>query len=223
MRPLCLLLVLALVPLASYGGTILMWNFETGSAAFTSGYTPSTQTVPPTGMTDGHYTLVSDPSEAHQLWSSFGDHTTGSGNMMVVNSATAPDQAVWIADGAGLDLMTGARYELSFFAAEVYRWDYDHGGPGVGSPASLAVYLDGALLGTFTLSQAPGIWTEYTVSFDAPSAHPDLRIVNTNTAWQGNDFALDDITLHQPEPSAWMMGVGGVAAMLLLRRRRRAS
>jgi hypothetical protein len=216
MKILRVVLALALLPVASFASTIFTWDFEAGGAAFASDYTSFTQTSPPVELPEGNYAVTKDAKSVHDLLATFGDHTTGSGYMMVVNAATAPNKAVWRADLGSTDLLTGMSYALSFWVAGVYGLDY--------SPAELWVSVDGVNVngGSYFAPSGVGVWNEFTVRFNAPSARPDIRIIDNNLTWRGNDFALDDVTLHQPEPSAWMMGIGGVAAMLLLRRRRRS-
>jgi hypothetical protein len=215
MKILRVVLALALVPVASFAGTILTWDFEATSAAFSSDYASFTQTDPATELPETHYAVTKDPKSVHDLLATFGDHTTGLGYMMVVNGATSPNQAVWRADLSSTDLIPSTQYDLSFWVAAVYGLDH--------SPAQLQVWVDDVNVGgDFAPAAQVGVWQAFSVSFLAPSIRPDIRIIDNNTEWRGNDFALDDITLHQPEPSAWMMGIGGVAAMLLLRRRRRS-
>jgi hypothetical protein len=222
MKILRLVFALALLPIASFAGTVLTWDFETGTPSFTSNYTPWALPNANPEMPDGNYAIVTSPQQAHDLWSDFGDHTSGTGNMMVVNSSTLTNQAFWIANWGSTSLLNGVEYELSFWIAEVYHFDHDQTG-GAGSPADLWVSVDGVQHGNFLLTTDAGVWNQFSLTFTASGPHPNLSIGNGNTQWQGNDFAIDDISLHQPEPSAWMMGIGGVAAMLLLRRRKRAS
>ena len=91
------------------------------------------------------------------------------------------------------------------------------------NPALLGVKLVGSegYISTFQLPTTVGIWQEYGISFVAPGGSSRLGVYDLNREAWGNDFAFDDVGLHAPEPSAWMFGVGGLAAMTLLRRRRR--
>ncbi len=69
------------------GNLINNGDFEAGNTGFTTEYTyldPSVTggwTLGPEYM----YTVSTNPSLYHSAWSSFGDHTSGSGNMMIVN------------------------------------------------------------------------------------------------------------------------------------------
>ncbi|MES2810300.1 MAG: hypothetical protein V4619_16825, partial [Bacteroidota bacterium] len=44
---------------------------------------------------EGTYTITTNPSTIHTNFSSFGDHTTGSGNMLIVNGAATANTTVW--------------------------------------------------------------------------------------------------------------------------------
>src|SRR5262245_30941583 len=59
-------------------------NFEAGGVGFTTSYQPS----PGSGLlNEGFYAVTSDPRLVHSGAASYGDHTTGSGRMMVANGA----------------------------------------------------------------------------------------------------------------------------------------
>lgn len=96
---------LGVVPAATVGANgnlITNGGFEDGNTGFTTEYTyldPSVTggwTLGPEYM----YTVSTDPSLYHSAWSSFGDHTSGTGNMMIVNGTwedTSPgyNAVVW--------------------------------------------------------------------------------------------------------------------------------
>ncbi|MBN2074457.1 MAG: hypothetical protein JW762_02790 [Dehalococcoidales bacterium] len=97
------LLFTSAIPAGANGGNLIVnGDFEAGNTGFTTEYTylnPSntgTWTLGPEYM----YTVSTDPSLYHSAWTSFGDHTTGSGQMMIVNGTwedTSPgyDAIVW--------------------------------------------------------------------------------------------------------------------------------
>jgi len=104
-----LAVVLALslaLPMAAVGAVpvnlITNGDFEAGNTGFTTEYTyldPS-NTGPWTLGPEYMYTVSTDPNLYHSAWSSFGDHTSGSGNMMIVNGTwedTSPgyNAVVW--------------------------------------------------------------------------------------------------------------------------------
>jgi hypothetical protein len=222
MKTFCAVFVLALLPAAAFGGVIASWDFESAnpfgsSLGFFYQYpnTPVPQPSDASGrMEAGNYAIVPGANIVHDLLSSSGDHTSGNGNMMVVNAATAPNRYVWQADFSSTPLTPGMHYSLSFWMTRVYGLD--------NSPAQLQVDLDQAsITGLLTPSQT-GLWQQVVVGFTAGSAAPMLRIYDRNLVESGNDFALDDITISAPEPAAWTFAITGIAAILFARRMRRA-
>jgi hypothetical protein len=193
-------------------------NFEAGwpgylSGDFASGYTP----VTPGGgdhslYPEGAFTVTTDPHLVHNLWSSFGDHTTGTGQMMIVNGDTQNGVVVWA--GHNSAPLAPGEYTFSAWVASLYPTN----------PANLTFSVDDLRLGNFTASATPGLWQQFSQTFTITSANPTFGIVNLNTQANGNDFAIDDIHLEQvPEAgfySALALNLGGL--LLFVRRRRKA-
>ena len=67
-------------------------DFSLGNVGFTSSYTWSAP--PSTILLEGDYSVYTDPHLVHLGFTSFGDHTTGTGNMMIVNGGPTPTD-VW--------------------------------------------------------------------------------------------------------------------------------
>jgi len=74
-------------------------DFEAGNAGFDSEYNYVSSTGPTALQPPLVYTVGTDPSLYHSAWGNFGDHATGTGNMMIVNGtsveATEPEKLVW--------------------------------------------------------------------------------------------------------------------------------
>src|SRR5260221_6626132 len=73
-------------------------DFESGNTGFSSQYTYVA--VPDRGgpggsWLEGTYAIDTNPNNDHALWTSFGDHTTGHGLMMVVNGSPTAGTEVW--------------------------------------------------------------------------------------------------------------------------------
>jgi len=66
---------------------VINGDFSSGNTGFSSSYTyaPSTTYLP-----EGDYAITTDPHLVHSGAPSFGDHTSGIGNMMVINGASTP-------------------------------------------------------------------------------------------------------------------------------------
>jgi hypothetical protein len=159
------------------------------------------------------YDVTTNPHNCHPLFSSFGDHTTGTGNMMVVNGAQQAGVPVW---GETVAVLPNTTYFFSVWIATDYPL----------SPAQLDFSINGAALGpTFTASITPGQWQQFFQTwFSGANTTAALGLVNQNTAFSGNDFALDDIVLDTtrpvPEPGTLLL-VGSALAGLGAARRRR--
>jgi hypothetical protein len=76
----------------------------------------------------------------------------------------------------------------------------------------------------FTLSEPVGTWELFYVPWVADQAYANLSLINRNTIANGNDFALDDITLdlrppdQVPEPTTMLLLGLGLIGMAGVRR-----
>jgi hypothetical protein len=203
-------------------------DFESGKTAFTSAYeyfavpgSPANSYGPgypgPIGYTkaslydEGTYGVGTDPGSYHASWSHFGDHTTGTGNMMIVNGDTQANVKVW-ASPAGADtipVINGETYYFSAWLASVYP---QLGNPPT-APATLAFSINGLQIdGDFHLTAPVGTWQQFYVPWVADATgFANLSLINRNLIASGNDFALDDISLDTQPP-----GAPEPATMLLL-------
>lgn len=76
---------------------ILNGDFEAGNTGFISQYTYVSTTGPSALQPPYVYAIGTSPSSYHSAWTNFGDHTNGSGNMMIVNGSSngLPAEIVW--------------------------------------------------------------------------------------------------------------------------------
>ena len=191
-------------------------DFSAGNTGFTTDYTfvaTGQETVP------GEYGVRTDSQDFNQYYDEFHDHTTGTGNMMLVDgSPNGSSATVWSETVA-----VPANTAFNFSA-----WASPADPP---NPATLQISINGVMLPTeFDLTTTVE-FQNYTQSWNSGSATSALiTIVDTNTeAYQGNgnDFALDDISLVNvvPEPGACVFfGIGSVLLTgSLMRRRKRGT
>jgi len=164
---------------------------NTLTRGFTSAYTYMTTASPCPGCccgalsSEGTYSVNTNPHNLHNLFTAFGDHTTGSGNMLIVNGAATANVTVWTQN---INILPNTNYVFSTWATSVNP----------ASPAILQFSINGSPLGsTINLSStlADGVWQYFTTTWNSGSNSGTLPIalVNQNTSSGGNDFAVDDI------------------------------
>ncbi len=101
------------------------------------------------------------------------------------------------------------------------------------APAELNFSINGTDIGsTFTAGAIKDGWQQFFAVWDSGEAtSADIALVNQNLAYNGNDFALDDISLSTeapsavvPEPASWALMILGFGATgAVMRRRRRGA
>jgi hypothetical protein len=177
---------------ASADPIVLNPGFSLGNTGFTSGYghvNPATLPSARALWPEGTYTVGANPSDYHELWNSFGDHTTGDGNMLIVNGSVVPEVVVW---STTVEVTPETQYDFSAWLAPVYPE----------SPACLAFSIDGVQLDSpIVLSSTPGLWQEFRTGwYSGAQTTVILSVTDLNTVATGNDFALDDIALTEVQP-----------------------
>jgi hypothetical protein len=192
-------------------------DFELGNANFSSAYLYFAQpAVPASGYTnpksslydEGTYGVGTSPALYHASWADFGAHSGT--QMMIVNGAalgpTGADVVVWAESVSGLTV--GTEYFFSAYLTSVYP-------PPVGTPATapalLAFDINGTPLVPDISAATTGNWFLFYRSWTATATTANLSLINRTTTADGNDFALDDISLDTQPP-----GVPEPATMLLL-------
>ena len=160
-------------------------DFESGKTGFTSGYTYGDVSGP------GAYWIGANASKApgaYGDWYNGGDHTTGTGNMFVVDGANSATTPVW---EEVVPVTPNTTYTFSYCGAEV---DHDSN-----SLPRLQVNINGGAVGTSVFPEnSPdngGKWENFTFTWNSGSStRADLVLIDLNTDTPWNDFALDDIS-----------------------------
>ena len=151
------------------------------NTVYTLNNTPSLQ--------PGQYWIGSNPSTINAGFAACGDHTSGSGNMMVVNGSTNPNAAIW-----------SQTYTMA--PSTTYKFEYWVTSLSSASPAQLisVLQINNVLYGanefapvtTCTWEKKCRVWTT-----NASPATITISIYNQNIATTGNDFAIDDISFKK--------------------------
>ena len=201
---------IASIPASAFvvnGNLVVNGDFEAGNTGFSSQYPYGVQSPP------WYYITPTDPFSTK-----FGDHTSGTGNMMVVDGNIWSSLIVW---QQTIPVSTFTSYDFSAWLA------YIPSSPSYAqSPAQLTFQINGVQVGsTFTLSQISGQWQHFATTWNSNGSDTSatISIVDQNLDYIGNDFALDDISLNAvPEPPT-ILGSGialGFASFLSFLKRK---
>ncbi len=153
-------------------------NFEGGNAGFSSTYVYQSDLTP-----EGTYYVGTNPNTYHGGFSACPDHTTSSGNLMIVNGAGSPNSSIWCET---INVVPNTNYAFGCWGESV----------AAGSPAILQFSINGNLLGSpFNVPTAVCQWQQfYSIWNSGANTTATICIINQNTTLGGNDFAVDDIT-----------------------------
>jgi len=135
-------------------------NFEAGNSGFGSDYAYFDYLANSgLDMSEAKYTVATDAVLPHHLFTSFGDHTSGAGNYMIVNGSNIAGAVVW---SQGIFVTTDTNYNFSAWLDSVYD----------ASPASLQMVVTSftaarstlpssgdTVIGTLLLPAPPGTGT----------------------------------------------------------------
>lgn len=152
-------------------------NFSQGNTGFTSNYLYNPTTI----WNEGTYAVGPNPNAVHPNFGTWGDHTTGTGNYMLVNGSTSSNQNLWMQT---MTLPAGSQVSLSMWFLTF-----------VSPPGSMQIYVNNQPIGnSFTSPNGTGIWVQRTRVFTVPpSGVCNVRLTTLSSSLAGNDFGLDDI------------------------------
>ncbi|MGF2411356.1 MAG: gliding motility-associated C-terminal domain-containing protein [Ferruginibacter sp.] len=153
-------------------------NFNAGNTGFTSGYNYAANNT-----TEGEYFVGPSPQAWNASLSNCTDHTSGNGNMLLVNGSPAPNVVVW---SQAVSVIPNTNYAFSTWIQALYP----------PNPAQLSFSINGLSIGSLITASLPTCnWTQfYTTWNSGNNSSASISIVNKNTIVLGNDFALDDIS-----------------------------
>lgn len=153
-------------------------DFSAGNTGFTSDYTFTTN-----GFPAAMYGVGPNPAVWLPNAPACTDHTSGNGNMMMVNGADQAGVKVW---GQTVPVTPNTSYAFSTWLENITSVN----------PARLQFSINGLQMGNqMTANTVDCLWDQfYTVWNSGNATTAVISIVNMNTLFSGNDFALDDIS-----------------------------
>lgn len=163
------------------------------------------------------YVINSNPSNVHSLFANMQDHSVNGTKMFILNGGPSSNQnIVW---EQTVSVSQNTLYDFSAWTAAVYNSSY----------AQLNFYINGYYMGQKTVNNYAD-WQKSSFSWNSLAAtNAIIQIMNGNNEWNGNDFALDDISLSAstpsaptPEPSSMVLGLMGLGSLLGFRRKKAA-
>ncbi|MES2431255.1 MAG: sugar-binding protein, partial [Bacteroidota bacterium] len=172
----------------SLSNLIVNPDFESGNVGFTSEYAHyTTQTT-----ARQTYSVRDNPNDHDQFFTTCGDHTSGSGNMLVVDGSDATNGATYKFWEQTVPVNTGSTYTFSYWVQTV----------ATGSAAQVVTKINGSTLGTASAPATTtcGNWQQVTYTWVATGTTANIAFYDNNITGIGNDFAIDDISITTPCP-----------------------
>ena len=157
-------------------------DFSSGNTGFTTNY--QYLATAPVGGVQNAYGVVTNPQAWFSAFTTCGDHTTGSGKMMVVDgTATSANSILW---KEIVPVINNATYAFSFWVQSVVNVN----------PANIEVLINGVSVG-FQLAPTNitcNNWVQFTYSWNSlTNTTASIVLYDRTVISNGNDFAIDDI------------------------------
>ena len=181
-------------PVFTSQNLIVNGDFAAGTTGFGSDYTlvsanAGVFTLP------GDYAIATNPAtDFTNQYSSYGDHTSGGGNMLMVDGRASG--AFW-------------RESVALAPNTTYRFTYYVTGAGPLNLPDVQVSLNGVAIDAgFQVSGAGGVWQQVTDVFTTGGDGGPyvLSMADLSDIGEGNDFTIDDIALN--EAACYLRGTG---------------
>lgn len=166
---------------------VINGDFDYGNLLFTSNYVYGTGGSYGLLSNDGQYAISTNASLTHVNFSPCTDHTTGTGNFMIVNGSAVANQSVWCQTVA---VVPATDYIFSAWFTSVHS----------SNPAILNFSINNTSIGSnVNVSSTTCLWQNFfqTWTSGPTQISANICIKNQNVNPSGNDFAIDDIYFAQ--------------------------
>jgi gliding motility-associated-like protein len=153
-------------------------DFSGGNIGFTSDYIAA---FPNTA--EGQYWVGNNPLSWNVGLTSCTEHTTGTGQMMMVNGSPIANSKIWTQT---IPVIPNSNYAFSTWIQSLHATN----------PANVKFSINGNIIGNnVTAGSVACNWNRFFATWNSGnSTTAIISIVNNNTIAVGNDFALDDIS-----------------------------
>ncbi|MBC7641706.1 MAG: gliding motility-associated C-terminal domain-containing protein [Flavobacterium sp.] len=173
---------------SSTANLVFNGDFTQGNTGFTTEYS-QVNNPNPFGV-QSSYDIVTNPNAWFAPFASCGDHTTGTGNLMIFDGSTDPTGTIkaWCS-GNAITVTPNTDYTFSYYLASATPEN----------PARLQVLINGVSLSApITAPSITCAWTLVSLVWNSrTNTTADICIYNREILEYGNDFALDDISLAE--------------------------
>ena len=163
-------------------------DFESGNREFSSSYRLGICRRP-FSPNEGEYLVIPNPNSCHVNFKNIGDHTSGDGNMMVINGDTTGSLDFFYQQNITEGIFTGRTYDFSLYVLNPVR-------PEIGGEDPIfELLVNGEVIaGPFTVDENDD-WTRVSGTWlSGSSSSAFLQIRTASSAISGNDIIIDDIS-----------------------------
>ena len=163
---------------------IVNGDFSSGYEGFTTDYLYIAETGDHALYEEGKCAVGTSPHDYHQGFIEHGDHTTGTGNMLIANGSPSNLDYVWIQN---ISVERGKTYEFSAWFLKVnIKFDT--------FKEDIEFSVNGTpIMGSYDKTEND--WERYYGRYTAiESGEVEIKIRSVSEVRQGNDYAIDDIS-----------------------------
>ena len=158
-------------------------DFEMGNTGFTCGHDYNSFAY------EGAYYIGTNARDHFPSFAIWHDHTSGSGQYMIVNGAGTPNTVAW---SQTVDVTPNTDYAFSTWISNLSPREYASGN--LNDVSQLQFSINGSQLGDiFYVPETAGWVRVYKVWNSGNANSATISILNQNSGWAGNDFGMDDI------------------------------